>query len=124
MLYFCYIFVIFFKLKIEFLKNLKTINFSDLKPTNINGINNFKYVLPNEMEESDSNKVEILKTYHENGAVKEEIEAVTNALHASKLFQDELNRPGATVQSVVQKLGVKHMSAAEFERGLGVPWPL
>jgi len=55
---------------------------------------------------------------------KEEIEAVTNALHASKLFQDELNRPGATVQSVVQKLGVKHMSAAEFGRVLGVPWPL
>ena len=55
---------------------------------------------------------------------RDEVEAVANALSASRRFQDELNRPGATVDSVVQKLGVKHMSAAEFERVLGVPWPL
>lgn len=55
---------------------------------------------------------------------REQIDAVANALSASRRFQDELNRPGATVDSVVQKLGVKHMSAAEFERVLGVPWPL
>lgn len=53
-----------------------------------------------------------------------QIEAVVNALSASRRFQDELNRPGATVDSVVQKLGIKHMSATEFERVLGVPWPL
>lgn len=55
---------------------------------------------------------------------RDEIEAVGNALAASKRFQDELNRPGASVESVVQKLGIKHMSASEFERVLGVPWPL
>ena len=55
---------------------------------------------------------------------RDEVEAVANALSASRRFQDELNRPGATVDSVVQKLGVKHMSASEFERVLGVPWPL
>lgn len=55
---------------------------------------------------------------------RDEIEAVGNALAASRRFQDELNRPGATVDSVVQKLGIKHMSASEFERVLGVPWPL
>lgn len=55
---------------------------------------------------------------------QEQIQAVANALSASKKFQDELNRPGATVDSVVQNLGVKHMSASEFERVLGVPWPL
>jgi len=55
---------------------------------------------------------------------KDQIEAVVNALSASRKFQDELNRPGATVDSVVQKLGIKHMSASEFERVLGVPWPL
>lgn len=55
---------------------------------------------------------------------QEQIQAVANALSASKKFQDELSRPGATVDSVVQKLGVKHMSATEFERVLGVPWPL
>ena len=54
----------------------------------------------------------------------QEIEAVANALAASRKFQDELSRPGATVDSVVQKLGIKHMSASEFERVLGVPWPL
>lgn len=54
----------------------------------------------------------------------EQINAVANALSASKKFQDELNRPGATVDSVIQKLGVKHMSASEFERVMGVPWPL
>jgi hypothetical protein len=55
---------------------------------------------------------------------KEQIDAVAAALMASKKFQDELNRPGASVESVVQKLGVKHMSASQFERTLGVPWPL
>jgi len=55
---------------------------------------------------------------------RKEVEAVANALSASKRFQDELNRPGASVESVVQKLGIKHMSATEFERVLGIPWPL
>jgi len=53
-----------------------------------------------------------------------EIEAIGNALASSQRFQDELSRPGATVDSVVQKLGVKHMSASQFERVLGVRWPL
>lgn len=55
---------------------------------------------------------------------RDEIEAIGNALASSRRFQDELNRPGATVDSVIQKLGIKHMSASEFERVLGVPWPL
>lgn len=53
-----------------------------------------------------------------------EIQAVTNAMLSSRRFQDELRRPGATVESVMQKLGLKHASAREFERILGVPWPL
>lgn len=53
-----------------------------------------------------------------------EIEAVTNAMLASRRFQDELKRPGATVDSVMNKLNLKHASAREFERILGVPWPL
>ena len=55
---------------------------------------------------------------------RQEVEAVGNALASSRRFQDELNRPGATMDSVVQKLGIKHMSASEFERVLGIPWPL
>jgi len=55
---------------------------------------------------------------------REEVGAVANALMASRRFQDELNRPGASVESVVEKLRIKNMSAAEFERVLGVRWPL
>lgn len=54
----------------------------------------------------------------------EEVQAVANAMIASKRFQDELSRNGATVESVMQKLGLKHAAAREFERILNVPWPL
>ena len=54
----------------------------------------------------------------------DEIQAVSNAMMASRRFQEELNRDGATVESVMQKLGLKHATAREFERVLGVPWPL
>lgn len=53
-----------------------------------------------------------------------EINSVANALMASRRFQDELNRPGASVESVMEKLRIKNMSASEFERTMGVPWPL
>lgn len=55
---------------------------------------------------------------------QEEIQAVANAMTASHRFQEELARPGATVESVMQQLGLKHASAREFERILGVSWPL
>jgi hypothetical protein len=55
---------------------------------------------------------------------QEEIQAVSAAMMASRRFQEELERPGATVESVMQHLGLKHASAREFERILGVPWPL
>lgn len=53
-----------------------------------------------------------------------EIKAVSNALMSSRRFQDELHRPGATVDSVIEKLRIKQMSASEFERVLGIRWPL
>jgi len=53
-----------------------------------------------------------------------EVQAVSSALMASRRFQQELNRSGATVETVMQKLNLKHASAREFERILGVPWPL
>jgi hypothetical protein len=53
-----------------------------------------------------------------------EVSVITNALLASRRFQDELRRPGASVQSVIEKLQVKNMTAIEFERVLGVRWPL
>lgn len=54
----------------------------------------------------------------------EEVKAVANAMKASKQFQEELERKGATVESVMQRLGMKHAAAREFEKQLGVPWPL
>ena len=55
---------------------------------------------------------------------KDEIEIIASALLSSKKFQDELKKPGASVQSVIDKLRVKNMSASEFEKVLGIPWPL
>ena len=54
----------------------------------------------------------------------EEVQAVTNAMMSSRRFQEELESRGATVESVMAKLNLKHASAQEFERILGVPWPL
>lgn len=53
-----------------------------------------------------------------------EVQAISNAMLASKKFQEELRKPGASVQSVMDKLNLKHASAREFERILGVPFPL
>lgn len=55
---------------------------------------------------------------------EEQINAVHNAMMSSRRFQDEISRPGATLDSVSSKLGLKYASAQEFERILGVPWPL
>ena len=55
---------------------------------------------------------------------QDEVQAIVNAMMSSKKFQDELRHPGATVESVMQKLGLKNASASEFERILGIRWPL
>lgn len=55
---------------------------------------------------------------------QEEIMAVSNAMMASRRFQDELQKSGASVGSVMEKLNLKHATARDFERILGVPWPI
>ena len=55
---------------------------------------------------------------------QEQVNAVANAMMASRRFQDELSKSGASVESVVEKWGLKRASAAEFERILGIQWPL
>jgi len=55
---------------------------------------------------------------------RQEIDALANALKASRRFNQELNKSGATVDSVMNKLGLKHARGKEFERITGVPWPL
>jgi len=55
---------------------------------------------------------------------KQEIDALSSSLRASRRFRQELQKPGATVDSVMDKLGLKHARGKEFERITGVPWPL
>jgi len=55
---------------------------------------------------------------------KDEIEAVANAMMSSRKFQEELAKPGATVNSVMTHLNVKNMDAERFERTFGVKFPL
>ena len=55
---------------------------------------------------------------------REEIEKLATAMVASKKFQHELGRDGATAQTVIQKLGLKNATAKDFERMTGIPWPM
>lgn len=55
---------------------------------------------------------------------RDQVTAIANAMIASRKFQDELNRPGASVESVMQRLNVKNMTASEFERVFNIKWPL
>lgn len=54
----------------------------------------------------------------------DECQTVADAMVASRRFQDELDRPGATVESVMEKLDVKHMTASKFEAVFGIPFPI
>lgn len=55
---------------------------------------------------------------------KREISAVSNALIASKNLQETLNRTDVTIDLVMEKLRVKKECAREFEKIIGIPWPL
>lgn len=57
-------------------------------------------------------------------ATPEEIQAITNVVKASKEFQDEVSREGATIETVIEKMRNKNLMAAEFKRITGKPWPL
>lgn len=54
----------------------------------------------------------------------DELRAIADALVASKAFQDELKRPGATIDSVIEKMNLKNMTAAKFKQITGKNWPL
>lgn len=52
------------------------------------------------------------------------IEALTKAVQSTKKFQDEIKRPGATVDSVIQQLMQKNIDIKEFENIFKMRWPL
>lgn len=54
----------------------------------------------------------------------EQIQAVVDAITASKDFQKEIKKPGARVEDVVQKLNLKNMNKQQFEKLTGKSWPL
>ena len=55
---------------------------------------------------------------------RRELQVVSEAIQATRNFQDELNRPGASLDSILYRLGAKHIAAVEFEKTLGISWPL
>ena len=54
----------------------------------------------------------------------QQIQAVTSAIVSSKDFQKEIDKPGATVETVIQKLNLKNMNKQKFEQMTGKKWPL
>ncbi len=54
----------------------------------------------------------------------QQIKAIADAIVASKKFQEELKRPGATVESVMQKLKIKNMTREQFKAITGHDLPL
>lgn len=54
----------------------------------------------------------------------EELRVIADALVASKAFQDELKRPGATIDSVIEKMNLKNMTADKFKQITGKKFPL
>jgi len=54
----------------------------------------------------------------------QQIQAITDAIVSSKRFQEEISKPGATVDSVIEKLRLRNLSKQQFETIVGLPWPL
>jgi hypothetical protein len=52
------------------------------------------------------------------------IEILAKAVQSSKKFQDEIKRPGASVDSVMRALDSKHIDAKNFKSIFGADWPL
>lgn len=54
----------------------------------------------------------------------QQINAVVSAIVASKAFQAEVSKSGATVESVIQKLNLKNLTKERFKQLTGKSWPL
>lgn len=54
----------------------------------------------------------------------QQMKAVMDAVISSKKFQQELNKPGATIDSVIDKLRLRNISKNQFQQLTGKPWPL
>lgn len=54
----------------------------------------------------------------------EQMSAMADVIKASKEYQEELNREGATVESVMEKLNAQNKSKVAFKNITGQDWPL
>lgn len=54
----------------------------------------------------------------------EQIEILKRAMNDSKSFQEELDNPKATVQTIMEKLRMKNASTEDFSNAFNLPWPL
>lgn len=52
------------------------------------------------------------------------MQALIKVIQSTKAFQDEIKRPGATVDSVMQKLNQKNIDAKTFENVFKAKWPI
>jgi len=55
---------------------------------------------------------------------QEDIQILARAIQSSKRFQDEIHKPGATIDSVIRTMDLKNVDARNFQSRFGVPWPL
>ena len=55
---------------------------------------------------------------------KVELDALARAVNSCTRFQEELARPGVTVESAMRLLDEKREAIREFERVVHVRWPL
>lgn len=54
----------------------------------------------------------------------QQIEAVAQIVMSTKEFQEELRKPGATVDSVIRKLNLQNLTKEKFRLFTGKMWPL
>lgn len=55
---------------------------------------------------------------------KEQMKTIINAIVSSKKFQQELKKPGATVESVIDKLRIRNISKQQYKNLTGLNWPI
>lgn len=55
---------------------------------------------------------------------KQQIKSVMDAIAGSADFQREINRPGATIEKVIDKLKLKNLNKQSFEKLTKRRWPL
>jgi hypothetical protein len=55
---------------------------------------------------------------------QKKIDILARVVQSSKNFQEEIKRPGATVDSVIRAMDMKNIDAKNFKSEFGADWPL